>query len=230
MLKTYLNELKNIPLNVDSNEILFYQLILVKLGQIIGVLEENNYDPEEKSYSYQFLKDFMLENNLLESLTISSLNELFMFDIEDVDLNNRNIYITLFNIITEELAIEENVFSHKTKEILLFILHKLNNNNNNNNNFSKEENLNIPLIDIDQLKINKKDYPEIDIEIQNKDYLKEYLIFKNLKPYKCDICGLTSWQNNPLRLYLYSKNKIYSNKNLNNLQFLCPNCYSQIGE
>ena len=71
---------------------------------------------------------------------------------------------------------------------------------------------------------------DIDIDITNKNYLKEYIMRKNLKPYKCDICGLSSWQNNPLMLYLYSKNHIYSNKNLENLMFLCPNCYSQIGE
>lgn len=74
-------------------------------------------------------------------------------------------------------------------------------------------------------------YPTFnDFVIKNKDYLKEYVVRNNLIEYKCNCCGLTSWQNNPLMLYLHSKSGVYSNKNLNDLEFLCPNCYSQIGD
>ena len=74
-------------------------------------------------------------------------------------------------------------------------------------------------------------YPEFNnFEIKNKNYLKEYIMRKKLIPYQCECCGLSSWQNNPLMLYLYSKNGVYSSSNLNNLVFLCPNCYSQLGE
>jgi hypothetical protein len=44
--------------------------------------------------------------------------------------------------------------------------------------------------------------------------------------YSCNRCGLSSWQNNPLMLHLYSKDGKYSNLDLSNLEFLCPNCYS----
>lgn len=74
-------------------------------------------------------------------------------------------------------------------------------------------------------------YPTFDnFVIKNKDYLKEYIVRNGLIEYKCSCCGLTSWQNNPLMLHLHSKSGIYSNKNLNDLEFLCPNCYSQIGD
>jgi len=65
--------------------------------------------------------------------------------------------------------------------------------------------------------------------IHNKKYLKEFIQRKKLIPYQCAICGLSEWQNEPLRLELDSYNGIYSNTNLNNLRFLCPNCYSQVG-
>ena len=63
----------------------------------------------------------------------------------------------------------------------------------------------------------------------NKEYLKEYLIRKNKKKYQCDICGLNEWQNEPLSLILNFKDRNESNQNIENLQFLCPNCYSQVG-
>lgn len=65
--------------------------------------------------------------------------------------------------------------------------------------------------------------------IHNKQYLHEYIKAKNLLPYECSICGLVEWQNEPLKLELDSGDGIYSNLNLENLRFLCPNCYSQVG-
>ena len=65
--------------------------------------------------------------------------------------------------------------------------------------------------------------------VHNPKYLKEYICRKNLLPYRCAICGLSEWQNEPLALELDSFNGVYTSSNLNNLRFLCPNCYSQVG-
>ena len=62
--------------------------------------------------------------------------------------------------------------------------------------------------------------------VHNPKYLKEYICRKNLLPYRCAICGLSEWQNEPLALELDSFNGVYTSSNLNNLRFLCPNCYS----
>ena len=66
------------------------------------------------------------------------------------------------------------------------------------------------------------------VEELNPNYLKEYLIRKKKIEYKCNKCGLSEWQNEPLLLNLNFKNNNINNKTLDNLEFLCPNCYSQI--
>lgn len=63
----------------------------------------------------------------------------------------------------------------------------------------------------------------------HRESLKEYLIRKKLLSYECDICGLQEWQNNPLPLKLDFIDKNKDNLKLNNLRFLCPNCFSLYG-
>ena len=63
----------------------------------------------------------------------------------------------------------------------------------------------------------------------NWDYLREYLISSKALEYKCACCGMNEWQGKPLKLMLSHKNDTNSQE-LDNLQFLCPNCYSQIGK
>jgi hypothetical protein len=79
-------------------------------------------------------------------------------------------------------------------------------------------------------KVEEKIIPDVNsFVIHNKKYLEEFIRRKNLLPYQCNICGLSEWQNEPLQLELDSLDGIYNNLNLNNLRFLCPNCYSQVG-
>ena len=77
------------------------------------------------------------------------------------------------------------------------------------------------------------DYPEQEsyYEIQkNPHFLKEYIFRTGLLPYKCANCGLEEWQNEPISLILDYKDGNSRNQRIENLQFLCPNCYSQIGK
>lgn len=68
------------------------------------------------------------------------------------------------------------------------------------------------------------------IEELNPNYLKEYLIRKKKLDYHCNRCGLNEWQNEPLALELNFKDFDINNQSLNNLEFLCPNCYAIKGE
>lgn len=76
---------------------------------------------------------------------------------------------------------------------------------------------------------NELENHETSFVIRNKKYLHEFIQKKKLVPYQCAICGLSEWQNEPLRLELDSLDGVYNNINLHNLRFLCPNCYSQVG-
>lgn len=68
-----------------------------------------------------------------------------------------------------------------------------------------------------------------DIKYFNHKYLKEYLLSNHLKKNECARCGLVEWQNSFLQMKIdFIDGNIY-NQDLNNIQLLCPNCFSQIG-
>ena len=55
----------------------------------------------------------------------------------------------------------------------------------------------------------------------------ERLVKYGLKEYRCEICGIDSWNNKPIVLELHHKNGNHDDGKLSNLQLLCPNCHSQ---
>lgn len=71
-----------------------------------------------------------------------------------------------------------------------------------------------------------------DILVENSTYvsisrLKERLVNETDMIYKCAICGIDSWMDQPLCLHLDHINGINNDHRLENLRFLCPNCHSQ---
>ena len=47
------------------------------------------------------------------------------------------------------------------------------------------------------------------------------------KEWKCERCGLNTWQGSPLPLEIHHIDGNRRNHDLSNLQILCPNCHSQ---
>ena len=56
--------------------------------------------------------------------------------------------------------------------------------------------------------------------------LKNRILKENLKPYKCEICGLSRWNNQKIPLELHHVNGNNKDNSFENLQFLCPNCHA----
>lgn len=56
--------------------------------------------------------------------------------------------------------------------------------------------------------------------------IKSTLLGDNMKPYKCECCGNTEWNDLPIPLQLHHKDGNFRNNTLENLQLLCPNCHS----
>lgn len=57
--------------------------------------------------------------------------------------------------------------------------------------------------------------------------LKNRLFKEGIKENKCDICGITTWNNSDIQMELHHIDGDRTNHKLNNLQILCPNCHSQ---
>ena len=75
-------------------------------------------------------------------------------------------------------------------------------------------------------------YTMKEILVENSSYaniarLKERLVKENVLEYKCNICGINSWNNKELSLQLDHINGVNNDHRLENIRFLCPNCHSQ---
>ena len=56
---------------------------------------------------------------------------------------------------------------------------------------------------------------------------EKYLFLLKEKPYKCEKCGISQWQNESITLEVHHIDENHNNDDINNLQLLCPNCHSQ---
>ena len=63
------------------------------------------------------------------------------------------------------------------------------------------------------------------------DLLSVYIIEHELIPYTCKKCGqLPVWKNKALQLVLDRMNNNITDNRIENLRFLCPNCFSQLNK
>lgn len=75
------------------------------------------------------------------------------------------------------------------------------------------------------------DKPLSDILVNPSYYrnreLKKRLVKEGIKEYKCEICGISNWNDKELVLQLHHIDGNNVNNELDNLIFICPNCHSQ---
>jgi len=80
---------------------------------------------------------------------------------------------------------------------------------------------------VEPLKIKSDEYLcEHSYKITSNRLLKK-LFEENKKERKCECCGNTEWNGNPIPLELHHINGIHSDNRLENLMVLCPNCHAQ---
>lgn len=93
--------------------------------------------------------------------------------------------------------------------------------------------LRISMPTLEKYKLICKDYKNDTVLIkksplQDMDLLKYYLLSKNLLKNECSKCKIPpKWNNKPLYLMIYHKNKVASDNTIENLEIICPNCMSQ---
>ena len=61
----------------------------------------------------------------------------------------------------------------------------------------------------------------------NRSHLKQRLLAAGLKENRCERCGLTEWNGEPLNMQLHHRNGKGKDNRLENIEFLCPNCHAQ---
>jgi biotin operon repressor len=66
-----------------------------------------------------------------------------------------------------------------------------------------------------------------DRQQTNRSHLKQRLLDAGFKENRCERCGLTEWQGEPLTMSLHHLNGRGKDNRLENIQFLCPNCHAQ---
>ena len=74
-------------------------------------------------------------------------------------------------------------------------------------------------------KMNLEDYLQNSKDIQSNKVRKK-LLEENIKPYKCEMCGLTEWLGQPIPLELHHKDGNKTHNEISNYILLCPNCHS----
>lgn len=57
--------------------------------------------------------------------------------------------------------------------------------------------------------------------------LKKRLLVDGIKENKCEICGITEWNDKPIMMQLDHVDGDSHNHKLDNLRMTCPNCHSQ---
>lgn len=60
----------------------------------------------------------------------------------------------------------------------------------------------------------------------NSNHLRERILSEGYKESRCEMCGLTKWLNEPIKLEIHHINGDHKDNRLENLMILCPNCHS----
>ena len=57
--------------------------------------------------------------------------------------------------------------------------------------------------------------------------IKRRLLQAGLLQNRCDVCGISEWQGEPLSIQIDHRNGVRDDHRVENLRMLCPNCHSQ---
>lgn len=231
----YEEKLKELRFNFRPEEIIDYETLIALIASLFT--DETQYE-QNKEELFHTLQILVLVYGLEDQLIASN----FQFNQNNIELNNLDLWKYLTVELYNDLERTNNfVISDETKNKVLYVLSILDPSvpQLEENNISYEESA--PLKEEEKYHFIEPDFNfnennnsfslnnDNDLNSFNWDYLPEYIRRNNILPYHCACCGLDEWQGKPLKLILSKKDKNECQR-IENLEFLCPNCYSQIGK
>lgn len=242
--------------NEQSSEI--FLSLQENLKVTIEAILTFNDRKDVNNFSLKNIKNFDIKNteDFLDFLNVLNnyLDKQNNYFIKDNTLIN--FIKTLLQLIIEEtdngLKCQDKCLVHEALRDTLpkgTFFNKVNENNNykkynEDENEEKIKNIITSLEDFNEEEYkniifsNNKDLEEIFNSRQNSNnnlcnknpkLLKEYIIRNNLLTYTCSCCGIDEWNNEKLPLFLHFKDGNINNRDLENLEFLCPNCNAIYG-
>lgn len=252
----YEEKLKELRFNFRPEETIDYQTLITLVASLFTDPEQYEKNKEELFHTLQILVLVYGLDDQLNSTTFrfdpNNIN------IHDLNLW-KFLLVTVYNDLekTNDFTISDNVkqvilliLNKLDKEIPQQVnptpFEQLNQNNFNfmpqqnsfdQSDFSPEDNISKNERDTTPYEFveptfnfmdNNTNKDEVLTEL-NYDYLPTYILHYKLLPQRCACCGLEEWQGKPIKLILSRINGGNNRQTLDNLQFLCPNCYSQIG-
>lgn len=200
------------------------------------------------------MEDLNSTINIFNETPNGTFNEIFNETSNETTTDkSNNIFIKNENTIltSDDNDIESTQIINQTKKISENINHTENipnensikkNNTKKNSTKKNSTKKNIPkkkktyVLDSNELKdLDFELKPKQDIfirnsKINNDNIIKKYLLHYKYKEYKCEVekCKVTEkWLGQTTFLYLVKKNSINNDLRLDNLLFMCPNCYVQ---
>ena len=157
--------------------------------------------------------------------------------------NSNNLFIKNKNTILTSTGInvESNLFNNQNENTFKNInstenisIENSSKKNSSKKNSSKKKKTYVlepnELKDLDFELRPKQDIFIRNSKINNDNIIKKYLLHYKFKEYKCEVekCKVTEkWLGQTTYLYLVKKNSINNDLRLDNLIFMCPNCYVQ---
>lgn len=214
--------------NFENDNIYCYQLLILFANEIFI-----RHDRSDEIYlSLQENLKVTIEAILNFNNTDTNINN---NSLNDFNINNIEDYINLLRHINSVLDEQDNYFI-ENENIILCIKKILNSiEHNDDNNIEVNEDMKFLINECKEDYFEKKEEKiennnfNFNNNILNDNYLKEFILRKNIiseEEYKCSKCGITHWNDYPIPLKLIYVDKNEYNQNIDNIKFLCPNCYS----
>lgn len=210
--------------NFDINNIADF----VKLLNVI-----NNYLDHQNNYFIKNNEIIKVINSTIEKIDKYTNNGNLFHEIDDDCLVNENLRDVIPNDNSFYKMIESrDDFKEKYKDFPdedIFVENRAKNIIKDLEKIENKDNIEIEKIENTPFFIKEDKLKDFNLKELNPNYLKEFLLRKDIFLYKCSRCGIDSVNEYPIPLYLNFIDGNKSNINLKNLEFLCPNCNSIYG-